>query len=418
MEKRFDVFISYSSEDQKIAEGVCGYLERNGYRCFVAYRDIPPSKDFAVAISDAINESAMMIAVFSKFFNISPHTDREIALASKKKMPILTYRIADDELTGAKEYYLTNLNWIDAFPNPESYFGQLLDSVERLIGHRIVEEDKDNQKSSKRSNCPIGAIDGIFSVSPTKKVYFSKGNLQFQASTGIWRFAENQYETIGYDNSKISPSNSDWIDLFGWGTSGYNHGASCYQPWSTSKKNKHYYAYGDYLNNLNDQTGKADWGYNIIENGGRKEHQWHTLTSKEWKYLFEGRCTSSGILFAPARIGGIKGVVILPDNWKESVFHLVSTNGKASDINVISVMQWEKILQVNGAVFLPVCPSRNESVVSNVDTDGFYWSSSGYLGFGAESVSFHLWSWHFFVVCCGSTDRRIGISVRLVQTAK
>ena len=134
MEKRYDVFISYSSDDQKIAEGICGYLERMGYRCFVAYRDIPRGVVWAAAITDAIDESAMMVVVFSNAFNISPQTDREIELASENRMPILTYRIADDKMTGAKKYYLKNLNWIDAFPNPENYFGQLFDSVMKLIG--------------------------------------------------------------------------------------------------------------------------------------------------------------------------------------------------------------------------------------------------------------------------------------------
>lgn len=146
MEKRYDVFISYSSDDQKIAEGICGYLERMGYRCFVAYRDIPRGVVWAAAITDAIDESAMMVVVFSNAFNISPQTDREIELASENQMPILTYRIADDKMTGAKKYYLKNLNWIDAFPNPENYFGQLLDSVVKLIGDKRKEEETAERK--------------------------------------------------------------------------------------------------------------------------------------------------------------------------------------------------------------------------------------------------------------------------------
>lgn len=144
-QKRYDVFISYSTEDQKIAEGVCGYLERNNYRCFVAYRDIPRGVDFAEAIVKAIHESSMMVAVFSKFFNNSIHTNREIAIASRKgkEIPILTYRIADDEMTGNKEYYLSNLNWIDAFPDPENYFGALLESVKRLVPRDTLNVDID-----------------------------------------------------------------------------------------------------------------------------------------------------------------------------------------------------------------------------------------------------------------------------------
>ena len=169
MEKRYDVFISYSTEDQKVAEGICGYLERNGCRCFVAYRDIPRGMVWAAAITEAIEESAMMVVVFSKYFNVSPHTDREIALASKKKIPILTYRIADDEMTGVKEYYLTNLNWVDAFPNPENYFGQLLDCVRSLIGMRTQTLDPEKPAVEKpmgvtKSKAPFGLPSLICSI--------------------------------------------------------------------------------------------------------------------------------------------------------------------------------------------------------------------------------------------------------------
>ena len=34
MDKRYDVFISYSSVDQKVTEGTCGFLEARGIRCF------------------------------------------------------------------------------------------------------------------------------------------------------------------------------------------------------------------------------------------------------------------------------------------------------------------------------------------------------------------------------------------------
>lgn len=138
---KYDVFISYSSKDQKVAEGICGFLESNSYRCFVAYRDIPRGVVWAGAIADAIDESQMMVVVFSKDFNISPQTDREIELAAENNIPILTYRITDDKFTGAKKFYLKNLNWIDAFPNPEHHFGKLLDSISKLIGRYTNEDD-------------------------------------------------------------------------------------------------------------------------------------------------------------------------------------------------------------------------------------------------------------------------------------
>lgn len=144
---KYDVFISYSSKDQKIAEGICGYLESNGYRCFVAYRDIPRGVVWASAIAEAIDESQMMVVVFSKDFNLSSQTDREIELASENKIPILTYRITDTEFTGAKKYYLKNINWIDAFPQPEMYFGKLQDNISRLL-NRVDNKKKESSLHS------------------------------------------------------------------------------------------------------------------------------------------------------------------------------------------------------------------------------------------------------------------------------
>ena len=42
-----------------------------------------------------------------------------------------------------------------------------------------------------------GVLPGTFSVSSTLKVQFSQGNLQYQASNNIWRFAENQWDYVG-----------------------------------------------------------------------------------------------------------------------------------------------------------------------------------------------------------------------------
>ena len=64
---------------------------------------------------------------------------------------------------------------------------------------------------------------------------FSKGNLQFNAvqgthkradgtyAQGTWRFAEHQYDYIGQSNDNRSATYPEWIDLFCWGTSGYNN---------------------------------------------------------------------------------------------------------------------------------------------------------------------------------------------------
>ena len=74
------------------------------------------------------------------------------------------------------------------------------------------------------------------------------------------------------NNALISPTYSGWIDLFGYGTSGWNSGANEYQPYSTNDNPDDYLLGYDALN-LTGEYAKADWGvYNKISNGGNKEN--------------------------------------------------------------------------------------------------------------------------------------------------
>ena len=262
------------------------------------------------------------------------------------------------------------------------------------------------------SGVPTGAINGIFSVNASgNKVYFSQGNLQYQASSNTWQFAEHQYDYIGTANRYISSTYNGWIDLFGWGTSNWNHGAVCYYPWSTSANNSDYYAYGSSTSNLNDQTGNADWGFNAISNGGNQTGRWHTLTREEWAYLFNNRATTSGIRYAKAELNNVNGVILLPDDWNSGYYNLSNTNtsGAGFSSNIISLSEWNTLEQ-HGAIFLPAAGFRIETSVGYVGNYGNYWSAS----YNGSCVLFNDSSLipHNFSECC------YGFSVRLVCSAQ
>lgn len=132
MELKYDVFISYSRADQKVAEGICGYLENSGLRCFIDYRDIPRGAVWARVLPDAIRRSGMMVAVFSPNYNKSMQVERELSIADKAGIPVLPFRLSDAPFEGLKSYYFESINWIDAFPNPEMVFGTLLSDIQAI----------------------------------------------------------------------------------------------------------------------------------------------------------------------------------------------------------------------------------------------------------------------------------------------
>ena len=270
-------------------------------------------------------------------------------------------------------------------------------------------------------NISEGFVGGVFSVSDNTTVLFSKGNLQYQATTNTWQFAEHQYDYVGDANSNISQTYSGWIDLFGWGTSGYNHGANCYQPWSTSTSTSDYFAYHYYNYNLFDQTGQADWGYNPISNGGNHENGgWRTLTDEEWIYLFETRNTPSGIRYAKAIVNDVTGVILLPDNWSSSYYLLYSTNLKdvQFNTNIITKAGWT-VLEQHGAVFLPAAGYRHGSSVYGIGSWGSYWSASRVYASSASYASnaYYLVFQDSYLSAEGSYGRNRGFSVRLVRSS-
>ena len=266
-----------------------------------------------------------------------------------------------------------------------------------------------------QSNAPTGAIDGKFTINEDGgQVYFSQGNLQYigTASTPYWKFADNQWECFGATGQNNNNQIAD-RDLFGWGTNGYDHGAVCYQPWSTSTSYSDYLAYGSYMNNLYDQTGQAEWGYNAISNGGNTENSgWRTLTRNEWVYVFITRNTESGIRYAFANVNDVNGVILLPDNWTATTYDLNNTNSSSANYtsNTITYADWTNILEANGAVFLPAAGDRWKTSVSSVNYSGSYWSSS----YSSSSGAYLMYFYNGYLAPGASLDRHLGKSVRLV----
>lgn len=273
-----------------------------------------------------------------------------------------------------------------------------------------------SKKTEMANNQPVvmpsatkeGALSGVFSVGIGKKVYFSRGNLQYQASTDTWRFAEHQYDCIGSSNSSISSSYSGWIDLFGWGTSGYNGK----YPFMTSVITS------DYGNGDKGIAGtNYDWGVNnAITNGGNQTGLWRTLTKDEWVYVFNTRSTTSGIRFAKACVNNVNGVVLLPDDWNSSYycFSLANITVAPFTSNNISASQW-LTLEQHGAVFLPAAGSRSGTRAYELSSYGTYWSASYFSSLYAYSVRFYMSG---LDPQYSSTVRTIGFSVRLVLSAQ
>lgn len=225
---------------------------------------------------------------------------------------------------------------------------------------------------------PTGAINGLFSVSSTKQVYFSQGNLQAVGTTSsspssgwTWQFAEHQYDYIGgrsyggsepqtgnnYINGDGTLSANGIVDLFSWST------------------NATYYGIQD-SDDPSDYRGTfQDWGKTIDPSGTT----WRTLTMAEWVWVLGPwedtdtpnpgtNCRTSSTVngvenarYAKATVAGKAGLIIFPDSYTHpgdvTAPASVNTTGASYTANSYDATAWGK-MEAAGAVFLPAAGSR------------------------------------------------------------
>ncbi|MBR4506648.1 MAG: hypothetical protein IKP21_07725 [Bacteroidales bacterium] len=272
----------------------------------------------------------------------------------------------------------------------------------------------------------MGASYTVYSVAPGKRVHFSKGNLQHHPAFGAWRFAENQYDAVLDSNAFADEDYKSWIDLFGWGTSGWDGGAFAYQPWSTNNQDTSYCPGGDWTNGLFGPGENADWGmYNSIFGGGNQPKMWRTLKRDEWLYLIDTNEVRKD-KFGFGVIGDKHfGLIILPDDWKKPAgLSFTASNGTdtCSELNHYSYNEWMKMDSV-GAIFLPVSSMRNGKDVDAWDIDGhrfgYYWTAS--YEFTNTAYAFVFNNQGVMDNSTVKTDprgRHYGMAVRLVRDEK
>lgn len=174
----------------------------------------------------------------------------------------------------------------------------------------------------------------LFSVSETKQVVFSKGNLVYNQNTKKYSFYKYQYSgkwlptRLHKCGTYFSSPSGDLTMLFSWD--------EC-QKWREN----------------------AD--------------KWCILSKEEWEYLIEKRENAKELCFLVSFNTSIidehEGVLLFPDNFKLpkdvslDKFEVTRVGYKKFNLTTETV----RLLETYGAVFIPQC---------GMDTRGCYWTSS------------------------------------------
>jgi TIR domain-containing protein len=139
-----DVFISHSAQNRDVADAICAALEKAVIRCWVAPRDVRPGRSFPGEITRAIQQSKVMLLIFSGHSNNSEQVLREVQLATDARLAIIRFRIEDVALTDDLKYFLSTPHWLDALTPPLSkHIARLELAIKELLGQSVEVIGKD-----------------------------------------------------------------------------------------------------------------------------------------------------------------------------------------------------------------------------------------------------------------------------------
>lgn len=259
-------------------------------------------------------------------------------------------------------------------------------------------------------------VPGEFTInSDGVQIQFAKGNLQYQASTNTWKFADAQYIALGQGGGNQTQTGRDtqanWIDLFGWGCTGIRHENmtySSYQPWTTSTDKLDYYKQESQELSVENYT---DWGCLFSDNN----NEWFTLSKDEWEYLNNSRPNrdiyttnpktgSKRPCYAYVLVDGVPGDLYFADDWtydkwpsgvtKPTYFNYCGSNGRETQGSYTA--EQFKLIEATGVVFFPITGYRNGVTVgeglrrpggSTGDRLGLYWTRTQ-----KEDTSYAIWA--------------------------
>lgn len=187
-------------------------------------------------------------------------------------------------------------------------------------------------------------LGGEFSVASGKKVRFTRGNLYYEGSSKV--------EQHQYDFNSASYSSTVHISHF---------------MWCNNIKDAMRQLYSTAMDGQSPFFTEVD-GFTV---NGFSANQCRTLTTEEWQYLFGDNDVRRGKYKLEVTVCGKDNcIVLLPDDW----------SGDANDLESnYDYVGW-KHMEEAGAVCLPAAGYRTgnvgETVIHNVGSNGYYWSST------------------------------------------
>jgi len=129
----FDIFISYSSKDKSIANQLVTQIEKAGFTCWIAPRNIEGGAEYSEVIEKAILKCKIFLLVFSEASSTSPWVKSELNIAFSENKYLIPYKTDATPLKGTMRLLLNDKHWIANNDNENKQIDLLLSAIQNYF---------------------------------------------------------------------------------------------------------------------------------------------------------------------------------------------------------------------------------------------------------------------------------------------
>ena len=126
------VFISYCSKQSEEAEDIRSFIERNGYRCWMAPLSIPEGSSYLDEIPAALNNVNVVVLVLTPDAEASVWVTKEVSTALGARKEVIPFRRSFYQLGDKFAFMLTDVQVLTE-PDLSAAYAHLLDLIKKIV---------------------------------------------------------------------------------------------------------------------------------------------------------------------------------------------------------------------------------------------------------------------------------------------
>ncbi|MHA1991243.1 MAG: toll/interleukin-1 receptor domain-containing protein [Candidatus Hodarchaeales archaeon] len=154
------VFLSYATEDKKLAFKTVNALEKENIKCWIAPRDVSGGELFVDSIMEAIFQCELLIVLISKYSNISRFVRREVGTAFENDKILMPIRVENIEPAKKLNFYLGDHHWLDIWDKPiDFYLIEIVQEVRNKFSRIKSKAGPDPYPDPKPFSFPFGVFE-------------------------------------------------------------------------------------------------------------------------------------------------------------------------------------------------------------------------------------------------------------------